>query len=161
MSDNLDMEYNWYNLESNFRIYLRAVKKIQDVSIKNYLSDIRYFFGWIYSLNLTNLAPEAVMTPAQLDAYRSLLIESKLPPKTVNRRLSSLRSLCEFMLTQNIIASDPSKHIRNHSSESSSKTNPLLLESFLESKRHEGLAQSELMKYQNDIEEFIHFTQQA
>ncbi len=44
----MENQYNQYNLEASFRIYL-AAENISPVSLKNYLSDLRHFLGWIQS----------------------------------------------------------------------------------------------------------------
>src|SRR3989344_3095894 len=105
-----DTVYNWYNLETNFRIYLAAVKKISPLSAKNYLSDLRYFVGWAHQA-----LPEQCMTADNLECYRDYLVASNLPPRTTNRRLSSIRAFSGFLLSQGIIKTNPSKGVRNFS----------------------------------------------
>ena len=43
------MEYNLDNLIHQFRQYLLAGNGIALKSIKFYVSDIKYFFGWFFS----------------------------------------------------------------------------------------------------------------
>ena len=161
MSAISDQPYNWYNLELNFRIYLSAVKKIRPVSVKNYLSDIRHFIGWTSSeaAHLESTQPEIIMIPDNLEKYRLYLISSNLPLKTVNRRLSTLRSFCEFLVSQNILQSNPSKLLRNQGGHIQAAPSAPIEGQYISSLEDLNLPKSELDVIAQDISEFIHLTQ--
>ncbi len=107
--------YNLYNLEANFRTYLSAVINLKAVSIKNYLSDLRYFIGWYtkhaqhesFLTSLENLNSE------HIEAYKAYLLNNNLPTKTVNRRLSTVRMFGKYLISQNILSANPAQHIVN------------------------------------------------
>jgi len=99
------------------------------------------------------------MTSDNLEQYRLYLTSSNLPFKTVNRRLSTLRSFCEFLISQNIIQSNPSKLLRNQGI----RTEPVIADSiesrYISSIEGLNLPKTELDEIKNDINEFIHLTQ--
>lgn len=131
--------YNLYNLEANFRTYLSAVINLKAVSIKNYLSDLRYFIGWYtknaqhesFLISLENLSSE------HIEAYKAYLLSNHLPTKTVNRRLSTVRMFGKYLISQNILKSNPAQHIVNTGTKA---------------KRHPSTDQSEV-----SLSEFAHF----
>jgi len=158
MINSFEQPYNWYNLEPNYRMYLSAVKNIKPVSIKNYLSDIRYFVGWASSLHATSPSTDLnlIMHAHTLTSYRDFLIASKLPRRTINRRLSSVRSLCDFLISQNIIEINPSKELRNFSDNPATQPNLELVQNFLSDQTSESSQNSQgLNELKNDIEEFL------
>lgn len=156
MIKNVEQPYNWYNLEPNYRTYLTFVKRIRPVSIKNYISDVKYFFGWISTTRTADISPAAVLTPASLEEFKSFLLANHLPTRTINRRLSSLRSFCEFLISQNIIHTDPSRHIRNYSNKAPAEAD--VLGKFLVSLRAQGVSNDDLAQVHTDVQEFIQLT---
>jgi site-specific recombinase XerD len=121
--------YNLYNFEHEFRNYLLA-GNANPVTLKNYLSDFRHFWGWLsvqsfiqgeefendktYTLSL--------ITSQVVSVYKNYLINNALPYKTVNRRLSTLRRFCTFCVSQGWLKSNPAKEISNTHT-ASDKTN--------------------------------------
>lgn len=121
--------YNLDNLEASFKEYLlagnekMAKKALTPMSIKNYLSDLRHFFGWlIFYLKARNL--DFSLFPSPLDLlkqvqqetianYRAYLLENNIPIKTINRRLSTLRKFFSFGIDQKWFEENPTKHISN------------------------------------------------
>ncbi len=106
--------YNLDNLEASFREFLLA-GNFQSTSIRNYLSDFRHFTNWI---NYRTAKSQTIEKNDSIDAnliekYRSYLIEDKLPVKTVNRRLSSVRKFCSFCISQGWMKENPAKRIKN------------------------------------------------
>ena len=126
--------YNLYNLEAPFKEYLLAGNQ-KHVSIKNYLSDIRHFFGWLVSSDLqrsvvdsyesdkqknvsksSEIVPkqlEKLLTPAVINNYKNYFIANNLPRKTINRRLSTLRKFCSFCISQGWLKQNPAKKVTN------------------------------------------------
>src|SRR3989339_1542622 len=113
--------YNLYNLEAPFKKYLSAVN-YKPVSIRNYLSDIRHFFGWLISyFKSENISIESEIKAPQfitiksIFEYKSYLLKNNIPLKTINRRLSSIRKFFSFCISQGWIKENPAKQIRNMS----------------------------------------------
>ncbi|MBI5126828.1 phage integrase SAM-like domain-containing protein, partial [Candidatus Roizmanbacteria bacterium] len=109
--------YNLYNLEPQFRNFLTA-ENVSSVTLKNYLSDLRHFFGW-GNLKLKSDKIEPVENDFSfldenfISEYRSYLLENSLPHKTINRRLSTVRKFCSFCISQGWLKENPAKKISN------------------------------------------------
>lgn len=114
----MDKQYNFSNLEASFRSFLVAENK-NVVSIKNYLSDLRHFFGW-FSLYLKSKQIDSVLpnniqflTVQMIEEYKSYLIVNKIPNQTINRRFSTIRKFCSFCISQGWLKTNPAKQIKN------------------------------------------------
>lgn len=122
-------EYNLYNLEASFRNYLVA-ENVSPNTLKNYLSDFRYFCGWYESPKTANSTQQfTILSFTSLDDlvkelpnllqnqvisdYKNYLSKNKLPSKTINRRLSTLRKFCSFCISQGWLKENPAKHLEN------------------------------------------------
>src|SRR3989338_5274655 len=108
--------YNLYNLEPKFKNFLLAVN-ISAISLRNYLSDIRHFFGWLISSGKYENDGSAednikALNSELIEEYRNYHLSS-LPTRTINRRLSALRKFLEFCQKEAIIAENPAKRVRN------------------------------------------------
>ncbi len=115
----MNKPYNLSNLEPYFKKYLIA-ENFSLVSLKNYLSDFRHFAGWFdfylkFKNNQFNNFIEIVkqVKDTTIFKYRNYLIESKLPHKTINRRLSTIRKFCSFCISQGWLKENPAKKITN------------------------------------------------
>ncbi len=143
--------YNQYNLEAGFKNYLCA-ENIQAVSLKNYLSDIRYFFGWL----TLSQAPDILsgLTQENMKAYRAYLESNQIPHSTSNRRLSTVRKFCKFCLGQNWITTDPTKYMQNMNTLESSNTSKLVnnYKNFLSKK---GLSIAQIDEKVTDVLEVL------
>jgi len=104
--------YNLYNLKASFRQSLIA-ENYSPVSIKNYLSDLRHFFGWLNKPISTNLI--GLLSEEQLQNYKNYLEASSFPAKTINRRLSTMRKFCSLLIKQGLIKENPAKKLKNSS----------------------------------------------
>src|SRR3989344_403591 len=100
-------------LLSNFSAYLTG-QQLSSVTIKNYLSDIRYFIDW-YVTNFDNsssLTIDQQITPQTLNLFHHHLT-GDLPLKTANRRLSSVRKFCQFLHDQNYTVTNSANNLPN------------------------------------------------
>ena len=118
--------YNLYNLEASFKEYLVAGNQ-KPVSIKNYLSDLRHFFGWLILYLKSNKIDADVnpiigehislslqfVSPKVISEYKSYLSENNIPHKTINRRLSTIRKFCSFAISQGWMKENPAKKVGN------------------------------------------------
>lgn len=106
-----DNRYNLLSFEASFRTYLSAVIKLKPVSIKNYLSDIRHFDGWLaahaYVDSLDMISHQTV------EDYKNYLQKNSFPSRTINRRLSSVRKFFSFLVDQGHLQVNPAKGISN------------------------------------------------
>lgn len=117
-------EYNLLDLRYNFVTYLSSGNNsLSKVTIKNYSSDLSHFFGWF--LHHTNPPPTtydkqvsaqnfcAHFTKELVDQYKNHLVDSHIPIRTVNRRLSALRKFAQFCRHHSLIEIDPTEYITN------------------------------------------------
>lgn len=110
---------NWYNvsiLEALFKKYLLA-EKVSPLTLKNYLSDLRHFLGWlIITIKIDKFNTSEfinVFTFHNIQTYKDYLLAKDTPIITVNRRLSTLRKFCSFCINQAWIKENPAKKINN------------------------------------------------
>ncbi len=89
---------HWFIKEFKDYLYLYGAS---DLTIKNYAVDINAFTNWLDDVfkNHLNISKEYIsnITPEIVSLYKQRLIsELMLSPKTVNRKLSSIRKYLEF-----------------------------------------------------------------
>ena len=93
----------------NFKSYLYEYKK-SNLTIKNYINDIRSFFAWLTEASLMKYAWDTTeknllnkINFSLVDKYKQRLIEAKFSPRTINRKLSSLRNYIAWAKSQGFI----------------------------------------------------------
>lgn len=148
-------QYNQYNSEALFKKSLLA-ENVSKSTIKNYLSDLRHYFGWLYqsvSKNSTseNLDVIALSTVPTVKNYIASLSTNGIPEKTINRRLSTLRKFFSFSINQGWMNYNPAKKIENIHSELSVSESLGEFESFL---KGIGLTEDDIKDRLDDIKEF-------
>ena len=191
----MDIRYNLDNLEALFKKYLIAgienklissnklseeidkieKKTLKKVSIKNYLSDLRHFLGWLI-LYLKSHRPAFINQSFQsslesqveilklidasiIEEYKTYLKENQIPIKTINRRLSTLRKFFSFCISQGWLNENPAKQIQNLKLKTENDQWNLqkksILNQFKSDLQKENLPQEEVISYLKDIEEFL------
>lgn len=102
--------YNFSYFEAEFKKYLSA-GKAEASTIKNYLSDLHYFFSWLQSthhladLDYSELSD--VFSHSLLWSFQDNLVSSEVAPNTVLRRLATLRKFFTFCVEQRWMRSNP------------------------------------------------------
>lgn len=90
------------------------------VSIKNYKSDINHFLAWAilklkslgsYADNVIELTP--FINREFFNEYKNYMVENNIKIKTINRRLSSLRNLSNFLYSSQALDRDYMQGIQN------------------------------------------------
>ena len=109
--------YNLSNLEPRFKSFLRA-ENISAVTLRNYLSDVRHFLGWLITTIKKDRKINFVETiesisPQIVEKYKNDHIKAALPIKTINRRLSALRKFFLFCQKEALIEQNPAKRVNN------------------------------------------------
>jgi site-specific recombinase XerD len=150
-------------LLSSFRLYLKAQGKKEN-TIRNYLQDIDHFFSWFSSqiksfplsalLNDPNKIAQNI-TIKNLTAYQRFLEKSEVSPTTINRRLSSLRQLTKFFLSQGWLKEDPTKKLANISLEKETDKTSHTLEKFAKALEEEGKSKTTIRNYLSDVRGFL------
>jgi hypothetical protein len=138
MSINSSQGYNLDNFEAMFREFL-ILDGVSPLTLKNYQSDLRHFLGWFHLFlksnrpdNPENNSLSESDFAAQIDhgavsSYKTYLETNGLPPKTINRRLSTLRKFCSLCIKQGWMKENPAKRIGNVSLESGTGSPPVFV----------------------------------
>jgi len=80
-------------------------------TIKSYSSDLKLFAKWFYETNREELTPQSI-TPIDLREYKRYLLEDQgFKPATVNRRLASISSFCQWAQEQGFADGNPCDEI--------------------------------------------------
>lgn len=173
---------NYQSLINNFKSYL-SKKKLSKKSIKNYVSDVRRFLKWLQTMKQSHSAPTSPRlreasrdkwnneTMGQWDknqftTYRSHLLDSKAPVKTINRHLSSLRQFGDFLVKTNLVTNNPTKGLESVKSPKSGSTlsatlslatKEKILEEFKQALEIRRLSKKTITNYISDISQFLEF----
>lgn len=109
------------SIKNNFIKYLSSLG-ISTKSHKNYRSDLSHFSAWVvlkvrsfgsYIETLSEAVP--FLSRELAKEYKSFMLENKVSPKTVNRRLSTLRHLSRYLVDSQTIDTDFMGGIENFS----------------------------------------------
>lgn len=93
--------YKRYKLVDDFGDYLRAGNKYSQNTIKNYLSDIRHFFGYL-NMYFTDDFTSMNISPQIIFQYKQSMLLVNTSNITIKRRLSSINRFIEFLASNNI-----------------------------------------------------------
>jgi len=194
----MNNRYNLYNLEALFKKYLLAGNRrprtvfrsgsgfltksnaLSPITIKNYLSDLRHFLGWLTfylrshpekaktvrkipetskTKDIRNLEVDlTAITPNLIQNYKSYLSQNNVPIKTANRRLSTLRKFCSFCISQGWMKENPAKKILNQKISltlQKSQRNKQTLNKFSRDLYQSGLSKTTIKNYLSDVQEFL------
>lgn len=93
-------------LIDDFLVYLQYERNYSPCTLKAYGTDLKLFEEYVKEHK------EGIFEPKEIDAdiVRCWLIElmdEKLSPRSVNRKLSSLKSFFKFLMKRGVISSDP------------------------------------------------------
>ncbi len=115
--------YNLSNFEAPFKQFLLAENNnvnLNPITVKNYLSDLRHFLGWVNTqtelASISDFDPQAsleIMTSSLILNYQQYLYKGYIPVKTINRRLSTIRKFFSFCIGQGWIKHNPAKEVQN------------------------------------------------
>jgi site-specific recombinase XerD len=150
------------SVKENFYQYLENLG-ISAKSHKNYRSDISHFTSWLilkvrsfgsYIESLTEAIP--FLDRGIAEEYRAFMLTNKIPAKTINRRLSTLRHLAKYLFSNEIVDSDFMESIENISQRprSNSSIEPII-ENFRSYLMNEKVSQNTLKNYISDVRQFL------
>jgi len=134
-------------------------------SHKNYRSDLSHFLSWAilkirsfgsYVESLSEIVP--FLTNGLAREYKDYMNENTAPPKTINRRLSTLRHLSRFLTASQIADSDFMNGIENVGTSQKKKPaiEPVIanFRSYLEA---EKVSPNTIKNYLSDIKQFMNW----
>jgi site-specific recombinase XerD len=152
------------NTKNSFLKYLENLG-ISPKTHKNYKSDLAHFNGWLilkvrsFGSYIETLSEAVPFLNTRLSyEYKSFLIENKIPPKTINRRLSTLRHLSRFLLFIQALDRDFMKGIENINEAGNIKFEASsLVEDFRAHLEAEKISQNTIKNYLSDVRQFLNW----
>lgn len=139
------------------------------VSVKNYKSDLSHFLSWSilklksfgsYAENILEIIP--FINKDFFNEYKSYMAENKIKAKTINRRLSTLRSFSRFLVSINALDQDFTDGIQNVGLKESSAVR--LKDADIVSRFRESLTSDKkvsdntIKNYVSDVKSFLNWT---
>lgn len=85
-----------------FLDYLRGVRNLSPNTVRGYSADLAAYLSWARRRGVDPLC----VTHRQLRAYLAELVSARYAPRTINRHLSSLRTLYAWLLKEGITSTD-------------------------------------------------------
>ena len=76
------------------------------VTVKNYLTDIKQFINWSKTVSRPTTATD-ILNPHLIEEYKLRLLQASTPQSSINRKLSSIRALSDFAYASGIIPTRP------------------------------------------------------
>ena len=156
--------YNLSDIEAGFREFL-ILETVAPITLRNYMSDIRHFFGWtMQELRINNIEFKIEGIDSDfITAYCLSLSKNNTPTKTINRRLSTLRKFFSFCISQGWATHNPAKKVTNISSihhQTDPITKPILSENELlvaysQQLTNFKLSEKEITQINTDLKEFF------
>ncbi len=104
--------YNFFYFEAEFKKYLIA-GNAEASTIKNYLSDLHYFFSWVQNgqkideISYSEL--RETFDHSLIRSYNAYLISSTTSTKTIDRRISTIRKFFRLCIDQRWLTSNPAE----------------------------------------------------
>lgn len=153
------------NLIDLFKIYLDS-QGLSQVSKINYSADLRHFLEWlVLHLRTTRVdfsedhppSLASMITRERIELYITFLLKNKTKLKTVNRRLSALRKLGSFAVSQGWLDTNPGKLIENSRSDKSDNDEVILLKDFEKYLKSDSASNITIQNYMVDINQFLNF----
>lgn len=130
---------------------------------KNYRSDLNHFIGWVilkvrsfgsYAENLTDSVP--FLSRALAGEYLNYLLENKIPAKTINRRLSTLRHLSKFLVGVELIDVNFMDGLENIGGSNAKKISTgSIVDDFRTFLEAEKVSKSTIKNYVSDVNQFL------
>ena len=147
--------YNFFYFEAEFKKYLTA-GKAEGSTIKNYLSDLHFFFSWIQNtlhiLDLDCSELPDVFSPSLVRSFHVYLQSSTSSENTVNRRLATLRKFFLLCIEQRWLLSNPADEFDKKTKKDEREEILQLYKKSLESKNY---SEADLARHINVIQDLI------
>lgn len=142
---------------------------VSERSIKHYKSDLSHFTAWIlfkiraFGVGADELTQAIPFLNNQLASeYKIFMTENKIPTKTANRRLTTLRHLSRYLIESQIIESDFMLNISNLSVREQNRETTLhpLITEFEKHLEKEKVSHNTTKNYISDLRQFFSWLEQ-
>lgn len=170
-------------LIQSFQSYLRTQTRLSPASIKNYLSDLNFFLGFVKTSFQQQDLKLAHLSPATFSSYRQHLVDqfnstdsgsadsgsaSSLSLATANRRLSALRHFGAFLKQTNLLDTNPALALANLDAlnlksqpAAITLTQRQILRHYSRFLKHEKLSSSTIKNYLSDLNQYLLWAQKT
>lgn len=106
----MSQRYNFFYFEAEFKKYL-AAGNAEASTIKNYLSDLHYFFTWVQNtrqiVDFDYSELGEVFSHALIRSYHTYLKTSTNSENTIDRRLATIRKFFLLCISQQWLKTNP------------------------------------------------------
>ncbi len=147
------------NFQEKFEKYLTDEIGVSSSTLKFYRSDFYHFSGWfILKAKTLGIATDRIeellplLSKSLAAAYRNFLEQNNIPPKTVNRRLSTLRHLAKFLTAIQILDFD---FMEGQNNLNISKNSNSLVLNFRKHLEQDKASKNTIKNYLSDIKHFL------
>ena len=151
----MSQRYNFFYFEAEFKKYLIAGNAGAS-TIKNYLSDLHYFFSWIANnQQITELAYSEfkdVFSHSTIRAYHSYLTSSTNSENTTTRRIATLRKFFLLCVEQRWLTANPTDEYDRKTKQDEQRELINAYQKSLEAKKYSN---AELARHINVIRDLI------
>ena len=93
-----------------FISYLRYELNRAQLTVEAYERDLRQFSDWITANNKTQFRPKDITT-SDVRAWLASLARDGVSPRSIRRKVQSLRAFFKYLLRKQVISSDPTSEI--------------------------------------------------
>ena len=169
---------NMPTLIQSFQTYLQTQTRLSPASIKNYLSDLNFFLGFVKTSFQQQDLKLAHLSPAAFSNYRQHLVNqlnstdsgsaSGLSLATANRRLSALRHFGAFLKQTNLLDTNPALALPNLDAlnlksqpAAITLTQRQILRHYSRFLKHEKLSSSTIKNYLSDLNQYLLWAQKT
>jgi len=130
---------------------------------KNYRSDARYFLNWLIftvesqlgMIPRSHVTLVRLVTPELIEQYKRFLLANSIPASTINRRLSTIRTLFSFCQNMEWVTTNPARvsHIPIRKTRSDDPHD--LLDAFRRDLAEQGASKATVKNYMSDVRQFL------
>ena len=155
----------FFPIEKNFENYLKEEGKVSPKTLRNYRADLVHFTAWatlqLKSQGFEVSGPDSIIpyfTPQLVGEYKSYHIDNQIPRATTKRRLSTLRNLSRFLISEGITDQNPTEFMGNlKKSGSDIRQAEEVLADFRKHLQKDGVSSATLKNYVSDVRQFLHW----
>lgn len=133
---------------SDFYLYLQAEKKFSSHTVISYRNDLDQFSAFVQ--NKFEVSGNDSLTSAYIRSWINFLAEEKYTAKSINRKISTLRSFVKYLRKKELMGSDPFLKIRTPKI-------PKNLPVFVDESKMEKLSDVFKNREDNDFRKFLAF----
>jgi integrase/recombinase XerC len=94
---------------NHFLLYISDERRFSAHTVKAYQSDLSSFSNFLNST--FEISDLSLVSPEMIRSWVVSLMDNKISPRSVNRKVSSLKSFYRFLLKKGIVGKDPSTSI--------------------------------------------------